>query len=90
MGAVAVTAPSTASCLPIGSQRREGRIVTDSNDDVENEAWSLVGRAVAHTLLKRAVALSGAGVNDVVTADTGSVVGQSSCLPSSLVNRIRP
>ena len=29
----------------------EGRIVTDSNDDVENEAWSLVGRAVAHTLL---------------------------------------
>ena len=65
--------------------------MTDSNDDVENEAWSLVGRAVAHTLLERAVVLSGAGVNDAVTFDAGSVVvGQSSCLPSSLVNRIRP
>ena len=53
--------PPLQSCLLIGSQRREGRIVTDSNDDVENEAWSLVGRAVAHTLLKRAVVLSGAG-----------------------------
>ena len=53
--------PPLQSCLLIGSQRREGRIVTDTDGDVENEAWSLVGRAVAHTLLKRAVVLSGAG-----------------------------
>ena len=49
MGGVAVTAQS---CLPIGSQRRAGRIVTDSSDDVENEVWSPVGRAVAHTLFE--------------------------------------
>ena len=64
--------------------------MTDSSDDVENEVWSPVGRAVAHTLLKRAVVLSGAGVNDVVSVDAGSVVGHSSCVPSSVVNRFRP
>ena len=53
-----------------------------SEDDIEAEVWPIVGRGVAHTLLRRDLTASGAEIDEVVSADTGSV-GQSRSVPSS-------
>ena len=54
----------------------------ESEDDVEAEVWPFVGRGVAHTLLRRDATASGAGIDEVVSVDAGSV-GQSPSVPSS-------
>ena len=54
----------------------------ESVDDVEAEVWPIVGRGVAHTLLRRDVKASGAGIDGVVSVDAGSA-GQSPSVPSS-------
>ena len=79
MGGVAVTAPSTATFLA-DRGRRGGR--EESDDAVETEVRPIVGRGVAHTLLRRDVTDSGAGIDEVVRVDAGSV-GQSPSVPSS-------
>ena len=43
----------------------------ESDDDVEAEVWPIVGRGVAHTLLRRDVTASGAGIDEVVSVDAG-------------------
>ena len=51
-------------------------------NDVEAAIWPTVGRGVAYTLLRRDVTASGAGIDEVVSVDAGSV-GQSPSVPSS-------
>ena len=63
VGGVAVTAPSTATFLADRGRREEGR--EESDDDVEAEVWPIVGRGVAHTLLRRDVTASGAGIDEM-------------------------
>ena len=72
--------------LPIEVAEEGGE---ESDDDVEAEVWPIVGRGVAHTLLRRGVTASGAGIDEVVSVDKGSL-GQSSSVPPSPRNRIRP
>ena len=79
MGGVAVTAPSTATFLADRGAEEGGE---ESKDDTEAEVWPIVGRGVAHTLLRHDVTASGAGINEVVSVDAGSV-GQSPSVPSS-------
>ena len=60
----------------------------ESDHDVEAEVWPIVGRGVAHT---RDVTASGAGIDEVVSIDAGSVgqspsVSYSPSEPSSPVN----
>ena len=66
--------------LPIGVAEEGGE---ESDDDVEEaEVWPIVGRGVAFTLLRRDVTASGAGIDEVVSVDAGSV-GQPPSVPSS-------
>ena len=51
-------------------------------NDVEAAIWPTVGRGVSYTLLRRDVTASGAGIDEVVSVDAGSV-GQSPSVPSS-------
>ena len=61
----------------------------ENDDDVEAEVWLIVGRGVAHTLLRRGVTASGAGIGGVVSVDAGSV-GQSPLFHLPPLNRLRP
>ena len=45
MGGVAVTAPSTATFLPIEVAEEGG----EESDDVEAKVWPIVGRSCTHT-----------------------------------------
>ena len=71
--------PPLQPSLPIEVAEEGGE---ESDDDAEGEVWPLVGRGVAHTLLKHDVTASGAGVEKVVSVDAGSV-GQSPSVPPS-------
>ena len=71
--------PPLQPSLPIEVAEEGGK---ESDDDVEAEVWPIIGRGVAHTLLRRDVTTSGAGIDEVVSVDTGSV-GQSPFVPSS-------
>ena len=71
--------PPLQPSLPIEVEE-EGE--EESDDDVEAEVWPIVGREVAHALLRRNVTASGAGIDDVVSVDAGRV-GQSPSVPSS-------
>ena len=64
--------------LPIEVAEEGGE---ESDDDVEVEVWPIVWRGVAHTLLRHDVTTSGAGIDEVVSVDAGSV-GQSPPVPS--------
>ena len=80
--------PPLQPSLPI-EIAEEGR--EESDDDVEAEVWPIVGRGVAHTLSRRDVTASGAGIDEVVNVDAGSVdqfpsVSSSPSEPSSPVN----
>ena len=70
--------PPLQPSLPIEVAEEGGE---ESNDDVEAEVWPIVGRGVAHTLLRRDVAASGAGIEEVVSVDADSV-GLSPSVPS--------
>ena len=71
--------PPLQPSLPIEVAEEGGE---ESGDDVEAEVWLIAWRGVAHTLLRRDVAASGAGIDEVVSVDAGSV-GQSPSVPSS-------
>ena len=71
--------PPLQPSLPIEVAEEGGE---ESDDDVEAEVWSIVGRGVVHTLLRRDVTTSGAGIDEVVSVDSGSV-GRSPSVPSS-------
>ena len=71
--------PPLQPSLPIEVAEEGGE---DSDDDVETEIWPLVGRGVAHTLLKRDAVPSGAGVEEVESVGAGSI-GPSFSVPSS-------
>ena len=70
--------PPLQPSLPIEVAEEGG----EDSDDVEDEVWPLVGRGVAHTLLKRDAVPSGAGVVEVESVGAGSV-GPSPSVPSS-------
>ena len=71
--------PPLQPSLPIEVAEEGGE---ESDDDVEAEVWPVVGRGVAHTLLRRDVTASGAGIDEIVSVDAGSV-SQSPSVPSS-------
>ena len=71
--------PLLQPSLPIEVAEEGGE---EYGNDVEAEVWPIVGRGVAHTLLRRDVTASGAGIDEVVIVDAGSV-GQSPSIPSS-------
>ncbi|CAB1112906.1 unnamed protein product [Ectocarpus sp. CCAP 1310/34] len=80
--------PPLQPSLPIEVAEEGGE---DSDDNVETEVWPLVGRGVAHTLLKRDAVPSGARVEEVESVGAGSVgpsfsVPSSPAEPSSLAN----
>ena len=54
----------------------------ERDDDVEVAVWPLVGTGVHHVLLRRDVAVSGGIIDEVSSADAGSV-GQLSSMPCS-------
>ena len=54
----------------------------ERDDDVEVAVWPLVGTGVPHILLRRDVAVSGGIIDEVSSADAGSV-GQPSSMPCS-------
>ena len=78
MGVLPSQLPPLQPSLPI-EVAEEG--AEESDDDVEAEVRPIVGRGVAHTLLRRVTAF-GAGIDEVVSVDAGSV-GQSPSVPSS-------
>ena len=71
--------PPLQHSLPIEVAEEGGE---ESDDDVEAEVWEIIGRGVSHTLLTRDVTASGAGIDEVVSVDAGSV-GQYPSVPSS-------
>ena len=78
--------PALQPSLPIEVAEEGGE---GSDDDVEAEIWPVVGRGVAHTLLRRDVTASGAGIDEVVSVDAGSESNAPLFhLPS--LNRLRP
>ena len=78
--------PPLQPSLPIEVAEEGGE---ESDDDVEVEVWPIDGRGVTHTLLRRDVTASGAGIDEVVSVDAGSV-GQSPSVPSSLFEPSSP
>ena len=71
--------PPLQPSLPIEVAEEGGE---ESDDDIEAEIWPIVRRGVAHTRLRRDVTASGVGIDEVVSADVGSV-GQSPFVQSS-------
>ena len=71
--------PPLQPSLPIEVAEEGGE---ESDDDVEAEVWPIVGRGVAHTLLRRDVTASGAGIDEIVGVNAG-IVGHSPSVPSS-------
>ena len=71
--------PPLQPSLPIEVAEEGGEEI---DDDVEAEVWPIFGRGVAHTLSRRDVTASGAGIDEVVSVDAGGL-GQSSSVPSS-------
>ena len=51
----------------------------ERDDDVEAEVWPLVGTGVPHILLRRDVAVSGGIIDEVSSADAGSVGNPPLC-----------
>ena len=71
--------PPLQPSLPIEVAEKGGEEI---DDDIEAEVWPIVGRGVAHILLRRDVTASGAGIDEIVSIDAGRV-GQSPSVPSS-------
>ncbi|CAB1120053.1 unnamed protein product [Ectocarpus sp. CCAP 1310/34] len=71
--------PPLQPSLPIEVAEEGGE---DSDDDVEDEVWPLVGRGVAHTLLKREAVPPGTEVVEVESVEAGSA-DPSPSVPSS-------
>ena len=70
--------PPLQPSLPIEVAEEGGE---ESDDDVEAEVWPIVGRGVAHTLLRHDITASCAGIDEVAIVNAGSV-GQSPSVPS--------
>ena len=71
--------PSLQPSLPIAVPEGGGE---ESDDGVEAEVRRIVGRGVAHALLRRDVTASGARIDEVVSVDASSV-GQSPSVPNT-------
>ena len=78
--------PPLQPSLPIEVAEEGGE---ESDDDAEAEVWPIVGRGVAHTLLRRDVTAFGAGIDEVVVL-MQAVYANPPLFHLPPLNRLRP